>query len=285
MLVNAYESTHTGAEHDSYVTKIELVNLLYPVGSIYISVNNNSPSLLFGGTWVQIQDTFLLAAGSTYTGGSTGGAATVTLTATEIPSHNHSVGAHNHGLNSHTHSVGAHAHGLNSHTHSVGAHAHGLNSHTHSIPSLSGTAASNGAHTHQPSETDKCFCTLRAISSVSGSWSTNVGNGSTLKMFATNGGWENIGMPTTTNSTGAHTHSVTTTANTSGAASGNTANSTAFNSGAASGNTANSTAFNSGAASGNTADSTAFNTGSKGGGGAHNNMPPYLVVYMWKRTA
>ena len=28
-----------------------------------------------------------------------------------------------------------------------------------------------------------------------------------------------------------------------------------------------------------------LNTGSTGGGGAHNNMPPYLVVYMWVRTA
>lgn len=64
---------------------------VYPVGSIYMSVNNTNPSTLFGGTWVQIEDTFLLAAGSTYTAGDTGGEATHTLTAAEsgLPAHTH----------------------------------------------------------------------------------------------------------------------------------------------------------------------------------------------------
>lgn len=47
----------------------------YPVGSIYQSTSSTSPSSLFGGTWEQIKDVFLLAAGDTYTAGSTGGSA------------------------------------------------------------------------------------------------------------------------------------------------------------------------------------------------------------------
>ena len=72
---------------------------------------------------------------------------------------------------------------------------------------------------------------------------------------------------------------------TTGGASGSTANSSAFNTGGASGNTANSSAFNSGAASGDTANSTAFDSGATGSGEALDIMPPYLSVYMWKRTA
>ena len=41
----------------------------YPVGSIYLSINSTSPDELFGGTWEQIKDTFLLACGDTYAAG------------------------------------------------------------------------------------------------------------------------------------------------------------------------------------------------------------------------
>lgn len=57
------------------------IDKVYPVGAIYISANSTSPASLFGGTWEQIKDTFLLAAGSTYAGGSTGGRSAVTLSA------------------------------------------------------------------------------------------------------------------------------------------------------------------------------------------------------------
>lgn len=66
--------------------------LVYPIGSIYMSVNNTNPATLFGfGVWEQIQDRFLLSAGSTYTAGDTGGEATHTLTINEMPTHNHDV--------------------------------------------------------------------------------------------------------------------------------------------------------------------------------------------------
>ena len=66
-----------------------LINLIYPVGSIYMSVNNVSPASFLGGIWEQIKDRFLLAAGSSYSAGSTGGEATHTLTTNEMPEHEH----------------------------------------------------------------------------------------------------------------------------------------------------------------------------------------------------
>lgn len=72
---------------DDYKTAI--LSAIYPVGAIYMSADSTSPATLFGGTWAQIKDTFLLSAGDTYGNGSTGGEATHTLTVEEMPSHNH----------------------------------------------------------------------------------------------------------------------------------------------------------------------------------------------------
>ena len=82
------------------------INLLsmYPVGSIYMSVNSTNPSTYFGGTWS------LWGAGKVPVGvdtsqsefnsvEKTGGAKTVTLTTSQIPSHSHTLsgtGAHTH---------------------------------------------------------------------------------------------------------------------------------------------------------------------------------------------
>ena len=57
----------------------------YPVGAIYMSTVSTSPASLFGGEWSQISDTFLVGAGATYTAGSTGGSASVTLAGENLP--------------------------------------------------------------------------------------------------------------------------------------------------------------------------------------------------------
>jgi len=75
---------------------------MYPVGSIYMSVYEVNPHDLFGGTWTQIKDKFLLASGDTYENGVTGGSASQNytpggtvgghkLTMDEMPSHKHGI--------------------------------------------------------------------------------------------------------------------------------------------------------------------------------------------------
>lgn len=54
----------------------KLLENVYPVGSIYVSVMFLDPGTVFGGTWKQIKDTFLLSAGDSYEAGSSGGSTT-----------------------------------------------------------------------------------------------------------------------------------------------------------------------------------------------------------------
>lgn len=66
---------------------INLLQAVYPVGAVYISTVNTSPSSLIGGTWTQITNAALRASTSIgYTGSDTH-----TITINEIPSHRHDI--------------------------------------------------------------------------------------------------------------------------------------------------------------------------------------------------
>ncbi len=66
-----------------------LIDKIYPIGSIYMSVNNVSPEIFIGGKWETLQDRFLVGAGNTYKVNSTGGANTVSLSTNNLPAHTH----------------------------------------------------------------------------------------------------------------------------------------------------------------------------------------------------
>ena len=157
-------------------TASELLDMIYPVGAIYTSLENVSPASTLGGTWTAITDTFLYAQGSK-TAGATGGEESHKLVESEVPSHSHTRGSMN------------------------------ITGMLDAIMWDDGKNASlSGAFTRSAAR-DR-------------SWSGTSGTAS-YKIY--------------------------------------------FN------------ASNSGAWTGSTS--------SYGGNGAHNNMPPYLVVYMWRRTA
>ena len=158
------------------------IKTMYPVGSIYMSVNATNPSTYFGGTWVawgagRVPVGINTADGNFNTVEKTGGAATVALTAAQMPAHTHGAGTL--------------------------------------------AAASAGVHTHN-------------LKNQKAAWGVD-GAGNRVMVDATSGYTALTNKATA--SAGAHTHTL------SGA------------------------------------------TASTGSGSAHSNLQPYIVCYMWKRTA
>ena len=82
---NVFEFDIPASFKDITVNGKTLLDWTHPVGSIYQSTVSTSPADLFGGTWESIRDVFLLAAGLTIHPGTTGGEASVALTAEQLP--------------------------------------------------------------------------------------------------------------------------------------------------------------------------------------------------------
>ena len=75
--------------------KLDVLDIFYPVGTIYQSSDANfNPNEKWGGTWVKIENRFLLGSGNKSVG-SQGGEENVTLNVDQIPSHNHDSGSLN----------------------------------------------------------------------------------------------------------------------------------------------------------------------------------------------
>lgn len=201
-------------------TNHSLDNIQSHVGMIIMSTTLDTQAkviAIYGGTkWTKIEGRFLLGASSAYKVNSTGGAATHNISVREMPSHAHSVNAVNTGGNN------------------VG--------HTHRIPSLSGSTSSAGNHNHYTFNYGG-----------NGYWyGSDWGNGTSFSCASS---------PTTqdkptTSTNGAHTHSVTTNASTTGGQSANHVHTVP-----------------------------AHNTNANGSGSAMSIMPPYKAVYIWERTA
>ena len=248
----------------------DLLNRVYPVGSIYMSAVNVSPASFLGGTWQAIeQGRMLMAAGSSWQAGTTGGAAYHTLTIAELPAHDHSAtetaaGAHTHGAS--TGSAGAHSHSGS--TNNAGNHYHtgttgGAGDHAHTRGSMNITGTFDGnVNDGEEGKSGAIYTTGRPFNGADGTadsisgvigfdasrswtgWTST--NGSHSHGFSTSWAGEHA-HSLNISSAGAHTHSVAI------------------------------------AAAG--AHTHAITIGKTGSGAAFSILPPYIAVYMWRRTA
>ena len=142
-----------------------ILDVVYPVGSIYMSANNVDPSVFIGGKWQALEEgRVLIGANATYKAGSKGGAASHVLTQAEMPGHTHSASTGSAGSHTHTRGTmnitGAFDGNTNDGIPKQGAFfvGNGVNGsdgnkgggmiHFDASRSWTGATSSNGSHTH-----------------------------------------------------------------------------------------------------------------------------------------
>ena len=256
-VLSNYNITPDATDNDQLLeclTKLkqEAALAAHPVGSLYwTSVNENPATTFGGGTWEQIKDKFILAAGDTYSQGATGGSATVTLTSAQMPVHKHSFTPSG--------SVSSSFTGSAVNTDEKGSHYHytislldkdtGLNkTNTGAITGDDYAEFNPYGYKNSMSPTGR----ISQTTDVSSFNAAGAAVGAKLKINLAH--THDMQHKHKTDDKGAHTHSVTAAGSVSSTFSG-----------------------------------TAGNTGNTGGSSgttqAHNNMPPYIVQYCWRRTA
>jgi microcystin-dependent protein len=260
-IATLFTGLNTKNTSDTNSVFYKLMKLIYPVGSLYWSANSTNPSTLFGGTWVQIKDRFVLACGDTYkTVGATGGASSVTLSVNNMPSHTHSFTPSG----------------------KVSSHSHGLNNHTHSFSGSGTTGGMSGNATGDFESVIRSVITVASNNTNPAIWKNNGNDGNAsyvsgcfsigadkFSQYGINNDppWrpEHCGtMPPANRGclhiNVSHTHSFSY-SGTTGGASGNTGNATPTFAG------------------------DAGTTGSNGSGTSFSILPPYVVKYCWERVS
>ena len=152
------------------IKKSDLLDFVYPVGSIYMSVNNVSPQTFLGGTWTSINGRFLLGAGANTantdnTYGSLaanqinrsvneqGGEVKHTLTITEMPSHNHTIDHTHDTAKTVNNSIMALSYGSSNSYNGIGGKSFKTDTRDVVVPKYSGNSGSTGsgvAHNNMP---------------------------------------------------------------------------------------------------------------------------------------
>lgn len=68
---------------------VNLLDIIYPVGSLYFSITNVSPAARVGGTWEQIKNAVLAASGDSYSTKVNTFGGNKAITVNQMPAHRH----------------------------------------------------------------------------------------------------------------------------------------------------------------------------------------------------